>query len=232
MVTRRRKGRRTALRRRARLVLRVSALHVGHMRELRRARDAVLLHLRRRRTGLIRKARRLLRQTYNSRVKRVARNKIRVSLVPQTRRRIKERMQRLKSYLQRRPRRLVQLKRVLARAVPEHRVRRQLHRLVRRISATVVRSLPAPRSKHFNLRRGGDLQNIIYTARKKRGHRQYSKLYGRYTMTSLGRARLAVIRFLRLERQRSQQKACARRLRPTYYRKTAARRARRPRRRR
>lgn len=201
------------------------------LRALGRARAFVLFHLRRRRTGLLRRTRRLLRQAYNSRAKRVVRYKVRVSPVPQTRRRIKERMQRLKSYLQRRPRRLARLKRILARAVPEQRVRRQLHRLVRRMSATAARSLPAPRNTYFNLRRGGDLQNSIYTTHKKRGRRQYSKLYNRYMMTSLGRTRLAVVRFLRLERRRLQQEARARHLRPAYYRKTTARRARRAQRR-
>jgi len=187
----------------------------------------VLFHLRRRRTVLHRLTRQFLRRAYNSRVKRVARYKLPVSPAPRTRRYIKGRMRRLKSYLQRRPRRLAHLKRVLARAVPERHVRRQLHRIVRQVSAALVHNLPAPRSMHFNLRRGRDLQNLIYTTRKKRGRQQYSKLYSRHTMATLGRTRLAILRLLRLERRRSQQAARGRYLRRARPRKAAVRRARR-----
>lgn len=135
MVTHRRRERRAASRRPTHLALRVRALRTGRLRALRCARTTVLFFLRRRRTGLIRRTRRLLRLAYNSRVKRVARYKICVSPAPSTRRQIKERMRLLKSYLQRRPRRRAKLKRTLALAVPERRVRRQLHRLVRHVSA-------------------------------------------------------------------------------------------------
>lgn len=194
---------------------------------LRRARTSVLFHLRRRRTVLHLLTRQFLRRAYNSRVRRVARYKLPASPAPRTRRYIKERMRRLKSYLQRRPRRLVRLKQVLARAVPERPVRRQLHRIVRQVSAALARNLPAPRRAHVSLRRGRELQNIIYTTRKKGSRQQYSKLYSKHTMAALGRARLAIVRLLRLERRRSQQAAHVRYLRRAHPRKAAARRARR-----
>ena len=203
-------------------MLRGVQLHV-----LRRARASTLFHLRRRRTALHRLTRRFLRQAYSSRVKRVARYKLSVPPAPRTRRYIKERMRRLKSYLQRRPRRLARLKRVLARAVPERHVRRQLHRIVRQVSAALVSDLPAPRSTHFSLRRGRELQNAIYTTRKNRGRQQYSMLYSRHAVATLGRARLAIVRLLRLERRRSQQVARARYLRRVRPGKAAARRVRR-----